>query len=166
MKRAAPWEKSLDISSDDSSGSESEDGAPRKKATTKDGGPQSKDYMSKGSLIRRAEMYQEYMGQLHIPSKLGSVVPYTSWQGLAKSLKQLYGQPLHYLTNILMKQWDESRVGHDKEYQHLDTIIHPAKAEALIWVTEEVHRSTTSHHYLAKLWASDPMYHIHIDPIF
>ncbi|KAG6537667.1 hypothetical protein ZIOFF_002762 [Zingiber officinale] len=52
MKRAAPWEKSLEISSDDSSGSESEDGAPRKKAPTKDGGPQSKDYMSKGSSSR------------------------------------------------------------------------------------------------------------------
>lgn len=48
MKRAAPWEKSLDISSDDSSGSDSEDGTPRKKAPTKDGGPQFKDHMSKG----------------------------------------------------------------------------------------------------------------------
>lgn len=56
MKRAAPWEKSLDISSDDSSGSESEDGAPRKKATTKDGGPQSKDYMSKGLSSRGGKM--------------------------------------------------------------------------------------------------------------
>ncbi|CAL9154815.1 unnamed protein product [Musa hybrid cultivar] len=110
-------------------------------------------------------MYQEYMGQIPIPAHRGSIIPFTSWQGLAKSVKLLYEQPLHYLTNILLKQWDQSRVGHDDEYRPLDTIIHPSKAEALIWVTEEVHRLTASHKYLAKLWASDPMYHIYIDPI-
>lgn len=56
MKRAAPWEKSSDISSDDSSGSDSEDGTPRKKTPTKDGGPQSKDHMSKGLSSRGGKM--------------------------------------------------------------------------------------------------------------
>ncbi|XP_064961070.1 protein RDM1-like isoform X1 [Musa acuminata AAA Group] len=166
MKRTAPWEKSLVISSDDSSDSDSEDDGLATKMSRKNVGPQSsKDHTSEGALIRRAEMYQEYMGQIPIPAHRGSIIPFTSWQGLAKSVKLLYEQPLHYLTNILLKQWDQSRVGHDDEYRPLDTIIHPSKAEALIWVTEEVHRLTTSHKYLAKLWASDPMYHIYIDPI-
>lgn len=119
-----------------------------------------------GALIRKAEMYQEYMKQIPVPAHRGSVIPFTSWLGLAKSVKQLYGQPLHYLTNILLKQWDLSRVGSEDERQPLDTIIHPAKAEALIWVTEEVHRLTSSPHHLAKLWASDPTYHAYVDPIF
>ncbi|XP_042385749.1 uncharacterized protein LOC121977220 isoform X1 [Zingiber officinale] len=65
MKRAAPWEKSLEISSDDSSGSESEDGAPRKKSPTKDGGPQSKDYMSKGSSSRELDSKKKKPGGLN-----------------------------------------------------------------------------------------------------
>jgi hypothetical protein len=40
------------------------------------------------------------------------------------------------------------------------------KAEALIWITEEVHRLTTSSQHLASLWASAPMYHAYIDPVF
>ncbi|WOK98501.1 protein RDM1 isoform X2 [Canna indica] len=168
MKRAAPWEKSLTMSSDDSSDSDSEDdGVERRKISTKDGEPKSsKDHILEGALVRKAEMYQDYMGRIPIPSQRASVVPCTSWQGLGKSVKQLYGQPLHYLTNILLKQWDQTRVGHYDEYKPLDAVIHPSKAEALIWVTEEVHRLTASHYYIAKLWASDPMYHMHIDPIF
>ncbi|XP_073109714.1 protein RDM1 isoform X5 [Elaeis guineensis] len=168
MKRAAPWEQSHPVSSDDSSDSDSDDDkmASSKHSTRNGGSQSSKDIKPEGALIRKAEMYQEYMKQIPIPAHRGSVIPFASWQGLAKSVKQLYGQPLHYLTNILLKQWDLSRVGSEDEHKPLDTIIHPAKAEALIWVTEEVHRLTSSPHHLAKLWASDPMYHAYVDPIF
>lgn len=119
-----------------------------------------------GPLVRRAEMYQEYMKQIPIPTHRGSLIPFSTWQGLAKSLKELYGQPLHYLTNILLKQWDESRIGADDEHKPLDSIIHPSKAEAAIWLMEEAHRLTSSYHHLATLWASDPMHHAFVDPIF
>ncbi|KAG1334013.1 hypothetical protein COCNU_03G001320 [Cocos nucifera] len=140
MKRAAPWEQSHPVSSDDSSDSDSDDDkmAGSKHSSRNGGSQSSKDIKpeervkygclsndlevpliwlpsiptkSQCALIRKAEMYQEYMKQIPIPAHRGSVIPFTSWQGLAKSVKQLYGQPLHYLTNILLKQWDLSRVG-------------------------------------------------------
>lgn len=119
-----------------------------------------------GALLRKAEMYLEYMKHIPIPECQNSIIPFRSWQGLAKSMKELYGQPLHFLTNFLLRNWDISRFGSEDESQPLDMIIHPAKAEATIWIIEEVHRRTTSHQYLAELWASDPMYHAYIDPIF
>ncbi|PNT75613.1 hypothetical protein BRADI_1g35608v3 [Brachypodium distachyon] len=111
-------------------------------------------------------MYQEYMKQIPIPDHGSSLIPSTSWLGLGRSVKLLYEQPLHYLTNVLLRQWDQQRLGSDEEHQPLDVIIRPMKAEALIWATEEVHRMTTSSRHLAKLWASDPMYHARIDPVF
>ncbi|XP_048428333.1 protein RDM1-like [Pyrus x bretschneideri] len=119
-----------------------------------------------GALMRRAEMYQDYMKQIPIPSNRGCVIPFTSWAGFGKSIKQLYGQPLHYLTNLLLKQWDQLRIGSEDEYRPLDTIIHPRKAEATIWLVEEVHRHTSSHHHVANLWFLDPMHHASIDAIF
>ncbi|OVA15527.1 Protein RDM1 [Macleaya cordata] len=110
-------------------------------------------------------MYQEYMKQIPIPSLHASAIPFTTWQGLAQSLKWLYKQPLHYLTNTVLKQWDKSRIGTNNEHLPLDAIIHPRKAEATIWLMEEVHRLTSSHHHLAKLWLSDPMHHAFVDPI-
>ena len=117
-------------------------------------------------VIRRAEMYQEYMKQIPIPARRGSLIPFDTWMGLAKSIKQLYGQPLHYLTNILVKQWDQLRIGSKDENRSLDSIIHPSKAEASIWLIEEVHRQTTSPHHMAKLWQSDPMHYAFVDSIF
>lgn len=117
-------------------------------------------------MIRSAEVYQEYMKRLSIPTQRGSVIPFTSWMGLGTSIKQLYGQPLHYLTNILLKQWDHLRIGSEDEDTPLDIVIHPCKAEANVWLVEELHRQTTSHHHLAKLWQSDPMHHAFIDSIF
>lgn len=111
-------------------------------------------------------MYQQYMKRIPVPAFRDSVIPFTSWLGLAGSLKQLYEQPLHYLTNVLLKKWDQQRIGSDDEHRRLDAIIHPARAETLIWATEEVHRLTTSGHHLASLWASDPMYHAYVDPVF
>lgn len=113
----------------------------------------------------RAEMYQGYMKELPIPTNRGSVIPFTSWVGLGFSIKQLYGQPLHYLTNVLLRRWDQSRLGSDSEYQSLDLIVHPCKAEATVWLVEEIHRLTYSHLHIAQLWGSDPVYHSLIDPI-
>jgi len=81
-------------------------------------------------------------------------------------MKQLYGQPLHYLTNIQLKQWDQMRIGSEDEYKPLDIIIHPHKAEATIWIIEEIHRQTTSHFHIASLWKVDSVYSGFVDPIF
>ncbi|XP_009602618.1 uncharacterized protein [Nicotiana tomentosiformis] len=118
------------------------------------------------ALLRRARMYQEYMQLVPIPTQTHSTIPCISWAGLAASIKKLYGQPLHYLTNLCMKQRDQMRVGADDEVDPLEMLIHPTKAESSIWLMEEVHRRTSSPHYLAKLWLADPMYHVYIDPIF
>lgn len=106
------------------------------------------------------------MKKVTIPCQRGSVIPCNSWMGLAKSIKELYGQPLHYLTNILLKQWDQARFETGEEFQPLDTIIHPVKAEATIWFVEEVHRRTASYHQISKLWLRDPIYRAFVDPIF
>ena len=111
-------------------------------------------------------MYQEYMKRIKIPTHRGSVIPFNSWTGLAKSMKELYGQPLHYLTNIHVKRLDRLRIGAEDEDRPLDIVIHPSKAEVSIWLMEEIPRLTSSHHFLAKLWTADPMYHAFIDPIF
>ncbi|CAA2985884.1 RDM1 [Olea europaea subsp. europaea] len=124
-----------------------------------------KELTSEDWLLRRAQAYQEYMNLIPVPTLRGSLIPFTSWIGLGQSLKQLYGQPLHYLTNVCLKQWDQSRIGGKDEQIPLDTIIHPSKAEASIWLMEEIHRLTTSHHHLAELWLADPMHHAFIDPI-
>jgi hypothetical protein len=117
-------------------------------------------------LIRRAAMYQDYMEQIPIPSSRGSVIPFTSWMGLGQSIKKLYGQPLHYLTNIILKQWDQMRIGSEDEYRRLDDIIHPCKAEATIWLMEQVHRQASSHFHLANLWKKDPTHNGFVDSIF
>ncbi|GKV50996.1 hypothetical protein SLEP1_g57674 [Rubroshorea leprosula] len=117
-------------------------------------------------LMKRAELYQEYMKEVPIPAQRGSVTPFTSWMGLGRLIKQLYGQPLHYLHNILLKQWDQLRFGSEDKDTPLDIIVHPCKAEATIWLIEETHRHTTSSHHIAKLWLSDPMHDAFVDPIF
>ncbi|KAL9228310.1 hypothetical protein vseg_003904 [Gypsophila vaccaria] len=121
---------------------------------------------AEGSIYRRAKMYQEYMKKVPIPKQRGSTILCNTWLGLAKSMKELYGQPLHYLTNVLLKQWDQARFETGDDYQPLDTVIHPLKAESTIWLIEDVHRRTASYHQLSKLWERDPMYHSFIDPVF
>ncbi|KAL6008058.1 hypothetical protein ACLOJK_033564 [Asimina triloba] len=164
------------LSSDDSSASnmEEDDMTSPIEIATKHGGFRSvEDNLSFGgsqSTMSLSHGYAtgmwEYMKQIPIPNLRGSLIPFRTWQGLAKSLKQLYGQPLHYLTNVCLKQWDQARLGSDDEHQPLDTIIHPLKAEATVWIMEEVHRLTSSHHHLAQLWASDSVYRASMDPIF
>ncbi|KAF8016751.1 hypothetical protein BT93_H2085 [Corymbia citriodora subsp. variegata] len=172
MKRALPWSEQVDvISSDGSSSSDVEmeaTDAPRGKfpAIAVPIEHLSQDATSEGNLIKRAEMYQQYMNQIPIPTRRGSVIPFTTWMGLGKSVKQLYRQPLHYLTNVQLKQWDQERIGSGAEDEPLDTIMHPAKAEAMIWLVEEVHRRTSSHYYIAKLWELDQLYHTFVDSVF
>lgn len=168
MKRKLPWDDQVDvISSDDSSSSDADKEANVESAKEVIQIEQPvKEMVSEDVLIKRAEMYQEYMKTIPIPTSRGSVIPFRTWTGLARSMKQLYGQPLHYLTNILLKQWDQLRVGSEDEHRPLDLIIHPCKAEANIWLVEEVHRLTSSHHHIAKLWLLDSMHHVYVDPIF
>ncbi|KAL6971587.1 Protein rdm1 [Sarracenia purpurea var. burkii] len=168
MKRSIPWNDQVDvILSDESSSDADDDGSGTKQANDNVSIDEpAKEESSEGVITKRAAMYQDYMKQIQIPTRRGSVIPFTSWTGLSRSIKQLYGQPLHYLTNILINRWDKMRIGSEDEDIPLDTIIHPCKAEASIWLIEEVHRITTSHHHLAKLWLSDPMPYAFIDPIF
>ncbi|XP_015087360.1 protein RDM1-like [Solanum pennellii] len=115
-----------------------------------------------GVILRKAKMYQEYMQIVPIPARKASVIPFNSWIGLATSIKGLYGQPLHYLTNLSIKKWDSLRTGASDEEVPLDILIDPAKAEAGIWLIEEMHRKTTSPYFIARLWHADPMYHANI----
>ncbi|KAL3356317.1 hypothetical protein AABB24_017145 [Solanum stoloniferum] len=168
MKGAVSFGDQVEISSGDSSSSNTDDRKTESKwmkNTITVDQPLS-EWDSEDSILRRARMYQEYMKVVPLPTQRGFVIPLTSWVGLASSMKELYGQPLHYLTNVHMKKLDSMRFGSDNEDVPLDTIIDPSKAEATIWLIEEVHRSTSSHHYIARLWLADPMYHIHVDAIF
>ncbi|KAJ8746838.1 hypothetical protein K2173_003844 [Erythroxylum novogranatense] len=118
------------------------------------------------AMNKKARKYQEYMKKIPIPSIKGLPITFFTWQGLAESLKQMYEQPLHYLTYKLLQEWDHSRIGTPDECKPLDCIFHPSKAEATIWVMEEVHRQCTSHHHLANLWLSDPvLYSEFVHPI-
>ncbi|XP_059628222.1 protein RDM1-like [Cornus florida] len=166
MKRAMPFNEQVDLSSDDSSSSDTDYYEFIGKQSNNDVEEPAKEITHEDAMFRKAQTYQEYMKQIPVPTHRGSVIPFTSWMGLAESVKKLYGQPLHYLTNIRLKQWDQMRIGAKDEHIPLDTSFHPLKAEASIWLIEEVHRLTVSHHHLAKLWLADPMYHAFIDPIF
>ncbi|KAK4257973.1 hypothetical protein QN277_007493 [Acacia crassicarpa] len=171
MKRPFPWNEEVEVSSESgesSSGSEMDisNGGNTKAAIDIAVSHIARDVLSEDLLIRRAAMYQDYMKQIPIPRYRGSIIPFTSWMGLGRSMKQLYGQPLHYLTNVLLKQWDQLRIDSEDEYKPIDDIIHPSKAEANIWLVEEVHRNTSSHLHIAKLWKEDPMHHAFVDSIF
>ena len=120
-------------------------------------------WIAENGVFRSAQAYQDYMMQLPIPTKRGAIIPFTSWSGFGDSTKQLYNQPLHYLTNVYLKQLDRNMIGADDANKRLDTIIHPAKAEVFLWMTEQTHRLTTSPHQLATLWQKDPMYKADID---
>ncbi|KAK4493477.1 hypothetical protein RD792_006007 [Penstemon davidsonii] len=74
------------------------------------------------------------------------------------SLKTIYGQPLHYFTNIHLKLLDKTMLGVEDELVPLDTNIHPVKAKMSIWMIEEVHRLTTLPPQLHRLWLADLMW--------
>ncbi|GFP84068.1 protein rdm1 [Phtheirospermum japonicum] len=163
MKRPMPFNEQVEILSDDSSSSDADNGVFRNQLLNED---LPLELSSEAWLFRRAKSYQQYMKLIPIPTKRGTVIPYTSWTGLGTSMKNIYSQPLHYLTNLHLKRLDQERLGAEDEDVLLYTIIHPAKAEASIWIIEEVHRLTASPHHLAKLWAADTYYHAYIDDIY
>lgn len=105
------------------------------------------------------------MKLIPIPVDRDNVIPYKTWVGLARSMKMLYEQPLHYLTNLQLKKWDRERIGAEDDWIQLNILIHPVKAETTIWLMEEVHRRITAPGALAKYWKDDPAYHEHIDDI-
>ncbi|KAK6130225.1 hypothetical protein DH2020_036035 [Rehmannia glutinosa] len=160
MKRSMPSNEQVEISSDDSSSSDADNDVFRKQQPNDEPPLELSD---EAWMYRRAKSYQDYMKVIPIPAIRGTVIPYTSWMGLGSSIKKIYEQPLHYLTNLHLKRLDQERLGHEDENVSLDMIIHPCKAEASIWLIEEVHRRTSSPHHLAKLWTADPMYHAFID---
>ncbi|CAI0559426.1 unnamed protein product [Linum tenue] len=96
--------------------------------------------------------------ELPIPPLRGSLISCSSWMELGRSMKQLYGQPLHYFTNFILGHWDELRTDTENQHQPLDLFIHPSKAEATIWLVEEVHRKISFLHQIARLRTSDPLY--------
>ncbi|CAI9296076.1 unnamed protein product [Lactuca saligna] len=170
MKRSVPY--ALDISSDDDDDDDKPSPSngiknvsitkrPKIEPTLINPIP-AKKVITEELLRKSAKMYQEYMKEIPIPAQHRSIIPFKSWTGLANSMKQMYQQPLHYLTNIRMKEWDEMR---DGDPLRLDSMIHPCKAETNIWLIEEVHRLTSSHQFIAKLWIADPMYYTFIDSV-
>ncbi|XP_076901910.1 protein RDM1-like [Bidens hawaiensis] len=161
MKRTMPAQP-LDISSDDDDPKQGTVKRPKTELTVI---TPTKKVLPEDLLTRSAKMYQEYMNEIPIPAQRGSVISFTSWSSLAKSMKQMYRQPLHYLTNVRVKEWDRMRSDAAGD-EPLDTVIHPCKAETNIWLMEEVHRLTASYQFLAKLWSADPMYNAFIDSVF
>ncbi|MBA0870981.1 hypothetical protein Goshw_019682 [Gossypium schwendimanii] len=70
-------------------------------------------------------------------------------------MKQKYEQPLHYLTQILLKQWDESS-GNDinnnievmiMKKQPIGNVIDPRTAKATMWVIENFNNQIVSSLY-------------------
>jgi len=88
-----------------------------------------------------------------------------NWKGLAKTLKTLYGQPLHYLTHKLCKEWDKSKFGSKNEEKPLNAVFSWHEAEDTIWKVEAVHRRCTSPVHLAVLWLDDPEYHVTVNEV-
>lgn len=117
-------------------------------------------------LQKFATIYQDYMKKIELPNNSQLLLPFTTWQGLGITLKQLYGQPLHYLTNVELHKWDNLRTGTGYEHIPLDRLIHPFVAEALIRQLENMHRLITPPSYLLKLWLANPIYSQFIDPIW
>ncbi|MBA0870815.1 hypothetical protein Goshw_017543, partial [Gossypium schwendimanii] len=93
---------------------------------------------------------------------------FITWEKLGESMKQKYEQPLHYLTQILLKQWDESSgngINNNNievmilKKQPIGNVIDPHTAEATVRVIENFNKQFVSHHYISKIWLSDPNYH-------
>ncbi|MFQ6652958.1 hypothetical protein Gotur_024593 [Gossypium turneri] len=130
-------------------------------------------------VIKEAKKYQEYMKKFPVPEPISVSVSletssFITWEKLGESMKQKYEQPLHYLTQILLKQWDESSgngINNNNievmimKKQPIGNVIDPRTAEATVWVIENFNRQFVSHHYLAKIWLSDPNYHHFVDDL-
>ncbi|XP_057424266.1 protein RDM1-like [Lotus japonicus] len=111
------------------------------------------------NLEELAKKYQKQIKIMPIPAGRIENGIFFTWEELAKSLRILYGQPIHYLTYKLIKQWDEAMIGNGDEKKALVAMFGFSKAESTIWGVENIHRLTTSPTQLAKLWLEDPNYH-------
>ena len=80
------------------------------------------------------------MKKTAIPRARLSNLVVVNWKGLVKTLEKSYGQPMHYMTHMMCKQWDQARVGAEDEEKPLDSILSAEKAEAILWEVESVHR--------------------------
>lgn len=72
-------------------------------------------------------------------STKGSPTTFISWKGLAKSIKPLYIDRTTS-TQILQKQWAELKITIKVKKEPIDSIVHPSKTEATIWVMKEFER--------------------------
>ncbi|KAB2010729.1 hypothetical protein ES319_D10G261700v1 [Gossypium barbadense] len=85
-----------------------------------------------------------------------------------------YEQPLHYLTQILLKQLDESSgngINNNNievmimKKQPISNVIDPRTTKATVRVIENFNKQFVSHHYISKIWLSDPNYHYFVDDL-
>ncbi|XP_054782557.1 protein RDM1-like [Prosopis cineraria] len=116
-------------------------------------------------ILEVAKEYQKRMKKTPIPRARLSNAMAVNWQGLAKTLENSYGQPLHYLTHMLCKQWDKSRFGAEDGEKPLDSILSAEKAESILWEVEAVHRLSSSHVHLSTLWLTDPHFEAFVDQV-
>ncbi|KAI9085655.1 hypothetical protein K1719_032498 [Acacia pycnantha] len=117
------------------------------------------------AILEKAKEYQKIMKKTAIPRARLSNLVVVNWKGLAKTLEKSYGQPMHYMTHMLCRQWDKARFGGEDSEKALDSIMSAEKAEALMWEVESVHRLTTSHVHLASLWLSDPHFQVFVNQV-
>ncbi|XP_073291221.1 protein RDM1-like [Primulina huaijiensis] len=163
MKGPLPSNDQVDISFDDSSSSHEKNDSVQSVAVDGTNAWNCNAEMQ----FRLAKSYKEYMKLIPIPVEHVTAIPFISWKGLGNSIKQIYGQHLHYLAYLLLKQLDNVRIGAKDENVPLgDMIINPYKAEFSIWIIEEILRCTRSPYYLTKLWENDPSHHALIDAVF
>ncbi|XP_022635271.1 protein RDM1-like [Vigna radiata var. radiata] len=125
----------------------------------------SKQSLDPEGLLEVAKEYQKKMEKKSIPRERLKEMVVVNWRGLAKTMKTLYGQPLHYLTEELCKEWDKSRIGSKNEEKALNSILSWREAEETVWKVEAVHRLCTSPVHLALLWLHDPQYHLVVDQV-
>ncbi|KAK8488174.1 hypothetical protein V6N13_121959 [Hibiscus sabdariffa] len=90
-------------------------------------------------VMKDAKKYQQKMKKFPIPEpvpvpiRISPIPSFITWQRLGESMKQKYEQPLHYLTQILLKQWDESRGNNEVMMRKpIGNVIDPIKAEASV----------------------------------
>ncbi|KAK5833099.1 hypothetical protein PVK06_016911 [Gossypium arboreum] len=81
---------------------------------------------------------------------------FITWEKLGESMKQKYEQPLHYLTQLLLKQWDESSgnsINNNNvevmvmKKQPIGNVIDPRTVEGIVRVIKNFNRQFVAHHY-------------------
>ncbi|KAK7273005.1 hypothetical protein RIF29_14051 [Crotalaria pallida] len=116
-------------------------------------------------LLEQATKYQKCMKKWVVPEARLNETVIVNWQSLVKTLRRMYGQPMHYLTIKQCKEWDKSRLGSEDEGKPFESIMKLKDAEETLWHVERVHRRCTSPIYLAMLWRSDPEYLAYVNEV-